>query len=92
MNVLLIIMLISIVANVVLVLFLKGSNKAKITAEYQNKETVRQLDALLDHDVQDQELVRRQQVAKKKIIEADNEKKSDAVIKHFRDMFNGNEL
>jgi len=70
----------------------KNLKKDKNKAEYQTKKTIHNLDTIIDHTATDDLIVSRQQIIKKQIIEAKDDKDVDKIISNIRHIFNSNKL
>ena len=70
----------------------KKLRKDKNIAEYQTKKTIHNLDTIIDHTATDDLIVSRQQIIKKQIIEAKDDKDVDKIISNIRHIFNSNKL
>lgn len=82
----------SILINIILMALLVLSVMWGIKQKKKPRQMKKNIDIILDHENTDAEVKKAQVVVKKKIIEAKNEKESDAVIKHIFSVANNPKL
>lgn len=85
-------MVYSIIANVILLALLVLSVMWGLKRGKKAAQIKKNVDVLVDHQNTDNEVRKVQNSVKKKIIEAKNEKESDAVIKHIFSVANNSKL
>lgn len=85
-------MIYSILANVALALALIMSIRWGLKRGQKATQMKKNIDVLVDHERTETEVKAVQNRVKKKIIEAKNEKESDAVIRHIFSVANNSKL